>query len=74
MNSPLLNGLAGKKPGARAYSIKSYTDQIVCSTGVCTVGGVHSSTVPGENATYNYATGHFGLLTGTATKQADLIQ
>ena len=74
VNSPLLNGLAGKKPGTRAYSIKSYTDQIVCSTGVCTVGGVHSSTVPGENASYNYATGHFGLLTGTAAKQADLIQ
>lgn len=74
VSSPLLNGLAGKKPGARASSIKSYADQIVCATGVCTVGGVHSSTVPGENATYNYVTGHFGLLTDTATKQADLIQ
>lgn len=74
VGSPLVNGLAGKKPGARAYSIKSYTDQIVCSTGVCTVGGVHSSTVPGENASYTFATGHFGLLTGTATTQANLIQ
>ncbi|HMN35334.1 MAG TPA: hypothetical protein PKE36_07980 [Chiayiivirga sp.] len=74
VGSPLLSGLAGKKPGARAYSIKSNMDQIVCSTGVCTVGGIHSSTVPGENASYTFATGHFGLLTGTAVTQANLIQ
>ena len=75
VGSPLVNSLAGIKPAARAYSIKSWSDQIVCSTGVCTVGGgVHSSTVPGENASYTYATGHFGLLTGTAVKQADLIR
>ena len=74
IGSPLLTGLAGKKPGARAYSIKSWSDQIVCSTGVCTVGGVHSSTVPGENASYTYVTGHFGLLTNTASKQVDLVQ
>ena len=74
INSQLLTSLAGKKPGARAYSIKSNIDQIVCSTGVCTVGGVHSSTVPGENASYTFATGHFGLLTNTAATQANLIQ
>ena len=74
IGSPLLTGLAGKKPGARAYSIKSWSDQIVCSTGICTVGGVHSSTVPGENASYTYVTGHFGLLTNTASKQVDLVQ
>jgi triacylglycerol lipase len=74
VGSPLVNSLAGRKPAARAYSIKSWSDQVVCSTGVCTVGGVHSSTVPGENASYTYATGHFGLLTGTAAKQADLIR
>lgn len=74
IGSPLLNSLAGKKPGARAWSIKSNIDQIVCSTGVCTVGGVHSSTIPGENASYTYATGHFGLLTNTASMQVDLIQ
>ncbi len=74
VGSPLLNSLAGKKPGTRAFSIKSWSDQIVCSTGVCTVGGIHSSTVPGENASYTYATGHLGLLTGTAAKQVDLIQ
>lgn len=74
IGSPLLNSLAGKKPGARAYSIKSNIDQIVCSTGVCTVGGIHSSTIPGENASYTFATGHFGLLTNTAATQANLIQ
>ncbi len=74
VGSPLLNSLAGKKPGTRAYSIKSYADQIVCGTGVCTVGGVHSSTVPGENASYTYTYGHFGLLSYTATRQADLIR
>lgn len=74
INSPLLNSLAGKKPASRAYSIKSNIDQIVCSTGVCTVGGVHSSTVPGENASYTFATGHFGVLTNTAVLQANLIQ
>jgi triacylglycerol lipase len=74
INSPLLNSLAGKKPAARAFSIKSNIDQIICSSGVCTVGGVHSSTVPGENASYTFATGHFGVLTYTAELQADLIQ
>lgn len=74
VGSPLLTSLAGKKPGARAYSIKSQIDQIVCSTGVCTVGGIHASTVPGENATFTYAYGHFGLLTSTSSKQVDLIQ
>ncbi len=74
VGSPLVNRLAGKKPGARAYSIKSNIDQIVCSTGVCTVGGVHTSTIPGQNATYTYALGHFGLLSNTAFLQADLIQ
>ncbi len=74
VGSPLLNSLAGKKPGARAYSIKSWSDQIVCSTGFCTVGGVHSSTVPGENASHTYVLGHFTLQSNTAGKQADLIR
>ena len=74
VGSPLLNGLAGKTFGTRMYSMKSWTDQIVCSTGVCTVGGVHSSQISGENATYTFVTGHFGLLTGTAVFQADLIR
>lgn len=74
IGSPLISSLAGKKPAARAYSIKSWYDQIVCYGGLCTVGGVHSSTIPGEDASYTYVTGHFGLLTGTAVKQVDLIQ
>jgi triacylglycerol lipase len=74
VGSPLLNGLSGKRFGTRMYSMKSWTDQVVCSTGVCTVGGIHSSQIAGENATYTFATGHFGLLTGTAAFQADLIR
>lgn len=74
VGSPLLNGLTGKSFGTRMYSMKSWTDQIVCSTGICTVGGVHSSQIAGETATYSFVTGHFGLLTGTAVFQADLIR
>jgi triacylglycerol lipase len=74
VNSPLLNGLSGKRFGARMVSMKSWTDQVVCATGICTVGGVHSSQIAGEIASYNFATGHFGLLTGTAAFQADLIR
>jgi len=74
IGSPLLNGLAGKRLGDRVYSLKSYSDQIICATGICTVRGVHSSSIWNENASYTYVTGHFGLLTGTAVKQADLIQ
>lgn len=74
VNSPLLNYLNGKRYGDRVYSFKSWSDQIVCSTGVCTVGGVHSSQIAGENASYTFVTGHFGLLTGTAATQANLIQ
>jgi triacylglycerol lipase len=74
VGSPLLNGLAGKSFGTRMYSMKSWTDQIVCSTGVCTVGGIHSSQIAGETATYTFVTGHFGLLTATSAFQADLIR
>lgn len=74
VGSPLLTGLSGRSFGSRMYSMKSWTDQIVCATGVCTVGGVHSSQIVGETATYTFATGHFGLLTGTAAFQADRIR
>lgn len=74
IGSPMLNGIAGKPLGSRVYSIKSWMDQVVCLTGVCTVGGVHASQITGENASYTYATGHFGLLTDTAVTQANLIQ
>jgi hypothetical protein len=42
VNSPFLNGLKGKRFGGRVYSLKSWSDQVVCATGVCTVGGIHS--------------------------------
>lgn len=74
VSSPLLTGLYGKRFGARMYSIKSYADEIVCYGGVCTVGGVHSSSIGYENASYTYAYGHFGLLWYTAARQVDLIQ
>lgn len=74
INSPLLVDLAPRRFGARAWSIKSWSDQIVCATGVCTVGGIHSSTVPGEAGSSTYVLGHFGLLTLTATEQVNRIQ
>lgn len=74
VNSPFLNGLYGEQFGRYVYSIKSYMDQIVCATGVCLVGGIHSSSIWYEDGTYTYATGHFGLQTDTYQKQVDLIQ
>lgn len=73
VGNPFINGLQGQSLGARAYSIKSWSDQIVCSTGFCTVGGVHSSTVPGEIGSYTFVLGHFGLLTSTAVTQVNLL-
>lgn len=74
VGSPFINGLQGQVLAQRAYSIKSWSDQIVCSTGVCTVGGVHSSTVPNETGSSTFVLGHFGLLTGTPITQVNLIQ
>jgi pimeloyl-ACP methyl ester carboxylesterase len=74
IGSPFLSSIAGDRFGTRMYSIKSWADQIVCFGGICTVGGVHSSQIAGENASYTYALGHFGLLTETAGMQADLIR
>ena len=74
VNSPFLNGISGKRFGTRVYSLKSYFDEIVCATGICTVAGVHASSIPGENASATYTWGHYGLLWYTATKQADLIK
>ncbi|MBN8482777.1 MAG: alpha/beta fold hydrolase [Xanthomonadales bacterium] len=74
VSSPFLNGLAGKRFGTRMHSLKSYVDEIVCSTGICTVAGVHSSSIPGENTSTTYTWGHYGLLWYTAAKQADLIR
>ena len=73
ISSPFLDWLDNKVIANRIYSIKSWSDQIVCGSGVCTVGGVHSSRIPNENASYTYVLGHFGLQTNTASKQVDLI-
>lgn len=73
VSSPFLDWLDGKTIASRIYSIKSWNDQIVCGSGVCTVGGVHSSQISNEDASYSYVLGHFGLQTYTANKQFDLI-
>jgi pimeloyl-ACP methyl ester carboxylesterase len=74
VKSPFLTDIYGKRMSSRIYSIKSNSDQVVCSTGTCTVNGVHSSSIANENASYTYALGHFGLLSDTALKQVDLLQ
>lgn len=73
VQSPFLDSLYGAPLGSRVYSIKSYMDQVVCSTGTCTVGGVHSSRLWYEDATFTYALGHFGLQTDTSSKQVQLL-
>ncbi len=73
VSSPFLDGLYGDQFGRNVYSIKSYSDQIVCATGVCTVGGIHSSRIWNEDDTFTYILGHFGLQTATSKKQVDLI-
>lgn len=73
IGSPLLNGIYNKKLATREYSIKSYVDEIVCSTGTCLVYGVHSSSIAGENASYTYPYYHYQLLWFTSILQADLI-
>lgn len=74
VSSPFLDWLNGVSFADRTYSIKSWVDQVVCSTGSCLIYGVHSSSISGEDATYTYAYGHFGLQKNTASKQVDLIQ
>ncbi len=74
ISSPFLKSIYGKRMAGRIYSIKSWSDQIVCSTGTCTVNGVHSSQIANENASHTYSLGHFGLQTDTYVKQVDLIQ
>ncbi|RFF29213.1 esterase/lipase family protein [Wenzhouxiangella sediminis] len=73
VGSPFLDWLDGKPLGNRVYSIKSWSDQVVCTTGVCTVGGVHSSRISGEDASYSFPYGHFGLQAYTAGFQVDLV-
>lgn len=74
VSSPFLDWLYGRDIAQRVYSIKSWSDQIVCGTGTCLVYGVHSSRISGEQATYTYSYGHFGLQQYTASKQYALIQ
>jgi len=74
ISSPFLDGIYGVPLGDKVYSIKSFIDQIVCSTGSCYVYGMHSSRIWNEDATYTYSLGHFGLQTDTATEQVNLIQ
>lgn len=73
VSSPFLDWLYGKPLADRVYSIKSYQDQVVCSSGTCNVGGVHSSRIAGEDASYTFAYGHFGLQAYTEQTQANLI-
>lgn len=73
VSSPLLGSLYAKRLATREYSIKSYIDEIVCSTGTCLVYGAHSSSIAGENASYTYPYYHYQLLWFTSVHQADLI-
>lgn len=74
VSSPFLDWLYGKKIASRVYSIKSWADQVVCSTGSCLVYGKHSSQIQGERGSYTYNYGHFGLQKYTSSKQYDLIK
>tara|TARA_R110000772_G_scaffold60993_2_gene137467 strand:- start:4001 stop:4453 length:453 start_codon:yes stop_codon:yes gene_type:complete len=74
VSSPFLDSIYNVPLASKVYSIKSYIDQIVCSIGSCTIGGVHSSRIANEDATFSYSLGHFGLQTDTAQKQYQLIQ
>ncbi|WP_226801681.1 alpha/beta fold hydrolase [Alkalilimnicola sp. S0819] len=77
VSSPFLDWLEGRKFGARHYSIYSWIDQIVCSTGTCTVGGIHSSQIwnsRGNKSYSSYGYGHFGVQTKTADVQYNYIR
>ena len=73
VSSPFLDWLYSKSFSDRLYSIKSWSDQIICSTGYCTVGGIHSSSVWGEDASYTYSYGHWGLQAYTSSLQLNLL-
>ena len=72
INSPLINSVRNKRYGTKMYSIKSWIDEIVC-VGSCYVYGSHTSNVDYQNATYDFALGHFGLQLYTTTTQASLL-
>lgn len=72
IDSPLTKSVRGRRYGAKMYSIKSWIDEIVC-IGSCYVYGAHTSNVDLQNASTDYALGHFGLQTMTTSRQADLL-
>ena len=72
IDSPLIKSVRGKRYATQMYSIKSWIDEIVC-IGSCYVYGSHTSNVDMQNATYDYALGHFGLVTSTTFRQSDLL-
>ena len=72
IDSPLIKSVRGKRYATKMYSIKSWIDEIVC-IGSCYVYGSHTSNVDLQNASYDYSLGHFGLVTYTTSRQADLI-
>jgi len=74
VGSPFLNSIYGDPLAQKVYSIYSYQDEVVCATGVCTVGGVHSSRIAGATADYLFSLGHFNLLYYTDDTQVNLIQ
>ncbi len=74
VNGPFLNSIYGRTLGQDVYSFYSWQDEIVCATGICTVGGVHSSRIQGADADYVWPLGHFNLLLYTDDTQVDLIQ
>ncbi|MEO8670244.1 MAG: alpha/beta fold hydrolase [Tahibacter sp.] len=74
VGSPLLNGIYAKRLATREFSIKSWIDEVVCSSGTCLVYGVHSSSIAGENASYSFPYYHYQLLWFTSILQADLLQ
>ncbi len=72
IDSPLIMSVRGKRYGAKMYSIKSWIDELVC-IGSCYVYGSHTSNIDGQNISYDFSLGHFGLMSLTTITQADLI-
>ncbi len=75
VDSPfLLNDIAGHRFGQKMYSFISWVDEINCYGGLCTVNGVHTSTIDGQTGSLTYPYGHYGLLLYTAADQLSLLQ
>ncbi len=73
VHSPFLLGIAGHRFGTHMYSMKSWIDEINCYAS-CIVDGVHTSTIAGEDYSFDYPYGHYQLLWYTATDQVNLLQ